>query len=104
MYGPFDFTGHPIQRQGRFYSPGEHQDDLDEEQQRKLQAKRFNEHVKLLVTSLNAIGLVIFGAGVLQPLVTAGPGSLSFLNLVWIALGVALHLCAQALIRLIRPE
>ena len=77
---------------------------MDEEQRRKLRAKRFSEHVKLLMTSLNAIALVIFGAGVLQPLVTGGPGPLSPFNLVWIALAVALHLCAQALIRLIRPE
>jgi len=27
---------------------------MDEETRRKLQAKRFNEHVKLLVTSVNA--------------------------------------------------
>ncbi len=77
---------------------------MSEEERRKLQAKRFNEHVKLLVTSLNAIALVIFGAGVLQPLLTTGPESFSPLNVVWIVLSIALHLCAQALIRLLRPE
>jgi hypothetical protein len=38
---------------------------MDEEARRKLQAKRLNEHLKLLATTLNAVGLVVFGAGVL---------------------------------------
>ena len=44
---------------------------MDEEAKRKLQAKRLKEHMKLIVTTVNATGLVVFGAGVLQPLVAA---------------------------------
>ena len=76
---------------------------MEHELEQKLLAKRFNEHIKLLVTTFNAIGLVIFGAGVLQPLVT-GVSVFSAYNLAWIALSITLHLCAQALIRLIRQE
>lgn len=47
---------------------------LDEEAKRKVQAKRLNEHVKLGVTTLNAIALVVFGAGVLQPILAGGGG------------------------------
>jgi hypothetical protein len=46
-----------------------------EEEKRKLQEKRFNEHVKLLVTTINASGLVIFAAGVLQPMWQPEQGS-----------------------------
>ena len=79
---------------------------MDEEARRKLQAKQFNEHVKLLVTTVNAAGLVVLAAGVLQPLVTAGWSVVlgTPRNWVWIAIGVALHLFAQSLIRLIRAE
>ena len=78
---------------------------MDEETKRKLLAKHFNEHVKLLVTTLNAIVLVIFGGGVLQPVfvAVASTGAASY-PAVWIALGIALHMLAQALIRFIRPE
>jgi hypothetical protein len=79
---------------------------VDEEARRKLQAKRLNEHIKLLMTTVNAAALIVLGAGVLQPLVASaanralsGPGTW-----VWIALGVTLHLLAQALIRFIRSE
>jgi hypothetical protein len=36
---------------------------VEQELEQKLLAKRFTEHIKLLVTTFNAIGLVIFGAG-----------------------------------------
>ena len=32
---------------------------MDEEAKRKLQAKRLNEHIKLLVTTVNACALVL---------------------------------------------
>ncbi len=41
---------------------------MNEDAGRRLRAKRFNEHIKLFVTTLNVIALTIFGAGVLQPL------------------------------------
>ena len=36
---------------------------MDEDQRRKLQTKRLNEHVKPVSTTLNAVGLVVLGAG-----------------------------------------
>ena len=50
---------------------------MDPETTRRLQAKRLNEHVKLVSTTLNAIGLIVFGAGVLQPLLIQGPGPIN---------------------------
>jgi len=79
---------------------------VDEEAWRRLQAKRFNEHTKLLTTTVNAVALITAGTGAIQPIITGG--SLSALghplNWLWILLGVTLHLCAQALLRLIRSE
>lgn len=77
-----------------------------DEEERKLHAKRFNEHVKLLVTTVNAVALITAGTGAIQPIIAAGAGSALSrpLNWLWILLGIALHLCAQALVRLIRPE
>lgn len=79
---------------------------MNDEDRLKLKAKRFNEHIKLFVTTLNVIALTIFGAGVLQPLVTAGSGSISIstFNMIWIALSIALHFVAQGRIRLIQLE
>ena len=76
------------------------------EQERKLQARRFNEHIKLLATTVNAVALITAGTGVVQPIIAGGAGSVLTQprNWLWILLGIALHLCAQALIRLIRPE
>jgi len=75
---------------------------VDAETTRKLKAKRLNEHVKLFVTTVNAIGLVIFGAGVLQPLLAQDPAI--SVNWSWVTLAAILHLSAQAAIRLLRPE
>jgi hypothetical protein len=74
---------------------------MEQELLRKLQAKRLNEHVKLVSTTLNAIGLIVFGAGVLQPLLTQVSGPINWL---WIALSVILHLLAQSAIRMMRLE
>lgn len=73
---------------------------MNEEVARKLRLKRFNEHVKLFVTTVNAIALVIFGAGVLQPLVVQS----SSIDWSWVAISAILHLWAQAVIRLLQPE
>ena len=79
---------------------------MTEEERRKHDAKRFNEHVKLLVTTVNATALVILAASVLQPIIVSGPLFVLSepVNWFWIGLGIALHICAQALIRLFRPE
>ena len=75
---------------------------MDEEARRKLQAKRLNEHVKLLATTLNASGLVIFGAGVLQPLLAQTPTPA--VDWRWVALSLILHLIAQAALCFIRLD
>ena len=79
---------------------------MDEEARRKLQPKRFDEHVKLLVTTVNAVALICLGAGALQPIIVSGTRSIFSdpANGFWIGLGVALHMFAQALIRLLRAE
>ncbi len=79
---------------------------MSEEDKRKHDAKRFNEHIKLLVTSLNAAALIVLAASLLQPIILSGPGRVFSAPQiwVWISLGVTLHLMAQALIRLLRPE
>jgi hypothetical protein len=46
------------------------------------------------------VGLVVFGAGVLQPVLTAA-GSV---NWWWVALSAILHVMAHAAIRMIRAE
>lgn len=47
------------------------------EEKRKLRAKRFNEHVKLLVTTVNAIALITAGAGAISPLSLQEPAPCS---------------------------
>lgn len=42
---------------------------LTPDQERRLAAKRNNERVKLVVTSLNAIALAIFGTAFVMPAV-----------------------------------
>jgi len=46
---------------------------VGEEARIRLQAKRFNEHVKLVTTTLNAISLVALGAGAVQPMLAETP-------------------------------
>lgn len=75
---------------------------MDDEARRKLRGKRLNGHVKLLTTTMNAIALIVFGGGVLQPLLAQGQSA--GVSWSWVALSVTLHLTAQALIRLIGPE
>ena len=78
---------------------------MDDEARRKLQAKRFNEHVKLLVTTINAIALVIFAAAVLQPLIGTASGSdMKPVGWPWVMVSAILHLFAHGVIRLIRAE
>jgi hypothetical protein len=74
----------------------------DEELAGRLRAKRLNEHVKLFANTLNAIGLVTFGAGVLQPLLAQS--ATATVNWPWVAISAILHLWAQASLRLLRLE
>ncbi|SCZ31654.1 hypothetical protein [Afifella marina] len=75
---------------------------MSAETQMKLQAKRFNEHVKLFSSTVNAIGLVIFGGGLIQPLIARDPSPT--IRWSWIALSIILHMVAQSVIRLMRAE
>jgi hypothetical protein len=75
---------------------------MEQELERKLRSKQLNEHVKLFATTVNAVGLVVFGAGVLQPLVTLSTSIT--IGWAWVAAATILHLWAQASLRLIRLE
>ncbi len=79
---------------------------MDMETRRKLQAKRFNESLKLLTTTTNAVALVIFAASVVQPLLGIGfaSGDSHSVNWPWLLVSAILHLGAHALIRLVRLE
>ena len=68
---------------------------------RKLAAKKFNEHMKLLATSLNAISLTTFGAAFILPSVTGTP---AVPPLFWIIVSALLHLSAHAALRLMKSE
>lgn len=68
---------------------------------RRLAAKRNNERVKLVASTLNAIALTTFGAAFILPTVNAG---MAAPPLIWILAAVTLHLGAQAVFRLLRSE
>jgi hypothetical protein len=71
---------------------------------RRLDARKFNEHVKLVVTTFNALAIFLIIAGYLQPLIREEPTAAGAAGWVWIITGVVLHIGAQALIRLLREE
>lgn len=79
---------------------------MAEKATRKLKAKRFNEHVRMFATSINALGLVVIGAGFVQPIITGGMADAGarLSSWIWIVIGIALHLTAQASLRLLRDE
>jgi hypothetical protein len=56
-----------------------------------------NERVKLLATTLNALGLGLFGYAVLRPMVDGGV-RLDAVFAVWCATGLALHVVAHYLL------
>ena len=64
--------------------------------ERKLRAKRQNERVKLLATTLNAPALGVAGAGTIVPGVTTPAVLLKSARLVWFLVAAVLHLGAQA--------
>ena len=72
-----------------------------EDRARRLAAKRNNERVKLVATTLNAIALTTFGAAFILPTVNGG---ISAPPLIWILAAVTLHLGAHAVFRLLRSE
>jgi hypothetical protein len=76
---------------------------MPEGDDRRLKAKKFNEHVRLVVTTVNALAIFLLIAGFLQPLVQE-PARLRGSAFVWIAWGFGLHLVAQAILRLLKDE
>jgi hypothetical protein len=68
--------------------------------ERRLRAKRTNEHLKLAVSFLNTLSLAIIGAAFVVPGVT----SFNNVRWVWIPVGVLLHLVAHLMLRLRKSE
>jgi fatty acid desaturase len=68
---------------------------------RKLAARRNNERIKLLITSINTIALTTVGAAAILPLIG---GTIQTAAWYWIVLAVCLHLTAHGLFRFLRSE
>ncbi|WP_279478008.1 hypothetical protein [Aureimonas sp. SK2] len=68
---------------------------------RKLAARKFNEHVKLVSTSVNAVALTTLGASILLPGIS---GTAVARPVVWLLIAGALHLVAHASVRMLRSE
>lgn len=68
---------------------------------RKLAARRLNENLKLLASSLNTVALTILGAAFLLPTIS---GQAVATPTIWIMIAAGLHLLAQAVLRLIQSE
>lgn len=77
---------------------------LTPDQERRLAAKRNNERVKLVVTSLNAIALAIFGTAFVVPAVNNIAILLSPTPWILLILAVALHSAAHGFLRFLRSE
>ncbi len=73
---------------------------MPEPGERRLRAKRVNEHVKLGVSALNTLSLAITGAALVVPGVT----SFDTIRWPWMPAAVALHLSAHGLLTLLRSE
>jgi hypothetical protein len=73
---------------------------------RRLNAKEFNAHLRLFANSINALGLIVIGAGFVQPLITdeVPLGAERLSSWIWIVIGIALHLGAQISLRFLRDE
>ncbi|MDR4306923.1 hypothetical protein IHQ68_09865 [Chelatococcus sambhunathii] len=72
-----------------------------EDFERRLRAKRANERLKLLATTMNTLGMTVVGVAVLVPVVAGAAGLLS---LIWIVIAVVLHLAAQVALGSLRSE
>jgi hypothetical protein len=68
--------------------------------ERKLTARRTNEHLKLAASFLNTLALAIIGAAFVVPGVT----SLELVRWIWIPVGLLLHLTAHLMLRLLKSE
>ncbi|WP_020186657.1 hypothetical protein [Methylopila sp. 73B] len=72
-----------------------------EDAERRIRAKRINERLKLLASSVNTVGLTVLGAAVLVPFIG---GTFTPAAVVWILLAVGLHSVAQVLLSWLRSE
>jgi hypothetical protein len=71
---------------------------------RKLIAKRFNEHVKLLATLFNALSIATFGAAFVVPLTQGQAGSIKDGHWILLLVALALHMAGHIAIRFMRSE
>ncbi|HEX8417240.1 MAG TPA: hypothetical protein VF641_06500 [Methylobacterium sp.] len=77
---------------------------MSAERDRKFQAKRFNEHAKLLATLFNSLSIATFAAAFVVPVVQGRYDVMTDGHWILLFVGLALHLAAQAAIRLMRRE
>lgn len=71
---------------------------------RKTRTKRFNERVKLMATTANALGIGVAGSALIIPATRADAFAFSFGTVIWLLAAIALHLVGHLLIGLIRSE
>jgi hypothetical protein len=71
---------------------------------RKLANRRFNEHLRLFASLLNALAIGLFGAAIIIPGVAAPATFISLRTGVWFFAAAALHLVAQAAVSFLRSE
>ena len=77
---------------------------LTPDQERRLAAKRKDERVKLIATSLNAVALAVFGAAFLVPAVANPAVLLSSGPWILMLTALALHFGAHAVLQFLRSE
>lgn len=75
-----------------------------DDRNRKLAAKRFNEHAKLLATFFNALSIATLGAAFIVPIAQDQYDLLKDGHWILIPAALALHLAGHAAIRLMRSE
>ena len=69
-----------------------------------IQAKRFNERVKLLTTTANALAIGVAGSAIILPVVRESTSVEPLRTAIWIFVAFILHLMAQAVLGLLRSE
>jgi len=77
---------------------------LDPHAGRKLHAKRANERVKLLYSTVNALAIGMVGAAFVVPGVTSADALLEPQRWIWILIAVALHSVAYLIVGWLRSE
>ncbi len=68
-----------------------------------IAAVRFNERIKLLANTINAVALGFVGFGALLPLLANQQG-FSTLNVIWCIVALALHITAHLVFRFLMEE